>query len=90
MMKKILILSFSLLLFGCGSSPIYPKFPDYPKDLGYECPELELVKQDEEKLSEVLSVVTKNYGKYHECRAKVQAWIEWHKQQKTIYENIKK
>lgn len=88
MKKSIVLLSLAFFVSGCGV--VVPKFPDYPKEIGTPCPELILVKDGEEKLSEVLKVVTKNYGQYHECRAKVQAWIDWHKEQKKNFEEIKK
>ena len=53
------------------------------------CPELYLVPEDTTKLSETLTVVTKNYGLYHECSAKVNTWIEWYIEQKKIYDEIK-
>lgn len=88
MRKYVMILSLAFFLSGCGV--VVPKFPSYPEEIGVPCPELVLVDEKEEKLSEVLKVVTKNYGQYHECRAKVQAWIDWHKEQKQIFEDIKK
>ena len=40
-------------------------------------------------MSDVLETVTMNYSQYHECKNKVDAWIEWHKQQKQIVDSIK-
>ena len=89
-MIRIMILSLAVFIAGCGTiNGNYPKFPDYPGELGEPCSELQLIKDNEEKLSEVLKVVTVNYGQYHECRAKVQSWIEWHKKQKENRESIK-
>jgi hypothetical protein len=34
-------------------------------------------------------VVAANYGAYHECKNKLDAWIEWHKQQKQISDSVK-
>lgn len=86
---KFSILLVSLLLVGCNTvPPQYPKWPEPPK-VG-SCPELEQALPSE-KLSELLTTVTKNYGKYHECTARVQAWEQWHKDQRAIYEEaIKK
>jgi hypothetical protein len=53
------------------------------------CPDLDKTPADTKKLSETIEVVVKNYSKYHECRAKVDAWTEWHKTQKQIFENVK-
>ena len=90
-MKKIIItIALLMLLCGCGKAKYTVEFPMYPASLETSCSELTLVKDNEEKLSEVLLVVVDNYGKYHECKAKVDAWIEWHKEQKKIFEGINK
>jgi hypothetical protein len=79
-----------LLLAGCSTTvPVVMKFPDAPAELTAQCPELEQTPADTKQLSKTLEVVVKNYSKYHECRAKVEAWIEWHKTQKQIYESVK-
>ena len=82
---KYLVFLMALLLAGCHTiPPQYPKWPDAPS-VG-NCPELDQA-ANSEKLSELLSTVTKNYGKYHECAARVDAWQQWHKEQKKIYED---
>lgn len=86
-MNKILIVFLGIILTGCVSVGA-PKFPDAPKEIKEPCPKLKLVDRDEEKLSEVLKVVVENYGKYHECAAKVEAWIKWHNEQQEIYEEL--
>jgi hypothetical protein len=53
------------------------------------CPELSTVAADTEQLSEVLKVVTENYGQYHECRIKVDLWMEWYKTQRDIFNSVK-
>jgi len=91
MRKLILILIASLLLLcGCGKAKYIIEFPMYPVSLETSCSELSLIKENEDKLSEVLVVVVDNYGKFHECKAKVDAWIEWHREQKKIFEEINK
>jgi DNA invertase Pin-like site-specific DNA recombinase len=68
---------------------IYPWKPP----IGYRCKHFK--KQDlkktepTEKLSEVLKVVVDNYGQYHECKIKVDTWVEWYKTQKDIFESVK-
>ena len=77
-----------MLLVGCSTAPIVPKFPDVPQELLTECPDL---KQTEPttKLSDVVKVVADNYGRYHECRIKAEVWTEWYKTQKKIFEGVK-
>ena len=52
------------------------------------CPDLKKT-ESTEKLSEVLKVVVDNYGQYHECKVKVDTWVEWYKTQKDIFESVK-
>lgn len=86
-MKKSLILL--LLLAGCSTAvPVHRSFPDVPASLKEACPELNKV-NDGAKLSEIVGVVSKNYGQYHECRIKADAWIEWYDAQKKIFEEVK-
>lgn len=84
-MKYVLILS-AFLLAGCGHNSMRPEWPDAP-NVG-ACPELDIA-PNTEKLSELLSVVTANYGRYHECTARVEAWQEWYDKQKKIYQEVK-
>jgi hypothetical protein len=52
------------------------------------CPDLKKAPETT-KLSEVLTTVTQNYGQYHECRIKADAWIEWYDAQKKIFDEVK-
>jgi hypothetical protein len=51
------------------------------------CPDLKTT-EPTEKLSEVLNVVVDNYGQYHECKIKVDTWVEWYNTQKNIFESV--
>jgi len=85
---KLLLIVLVLLLTGCLATPVQRSFPDVPEELKVACPDL-IVQQQTTKLSEVISVVVGNYGQYQECQIKVDAWIEWHKQQNQIFESVK-
>lgn len=87
-MKKFLVLIPVMLLTGCFTVPVKRNFPEVPQEIMVGCPELKEV-QPTEKLSEVLKVVAENYGQYHECRAKVDAWVDWYKSQKEIFDSVK-
>ena len=75
---RYIILSLVVLLTGCMSVPVDRKFPDVPVELQQACPDLKLI-QPTTKLSDVIGTVSSNYSQYHECRVKVDAWIEWYK-----------
>ena len=88
-MKLLLILPVVVLLSGClTTTPVKRNFPEVPKQLMEACPDLKTT-EPTEKLSEVLKVVVDNYGQYHECKIKVDTWIEWYKTQKDIFESVK-
>lgn len=81
---KLLHLIPVILLTGCLSTPIKQKFPEVPKELMDACPDLQMV-EPTTKLSDVIRTVTHNYSEYHECRIKVDVWIEWYKTQQQIF-----
>jgi hypothetical protein len=87
-MKRLLLLIPIVLLAGCLATPVKRNFPEVPKELMEVCPDLKTVEQTE-KLSEVLKVVVDNYGQYHECKIKVDTWMEWYKTQKQIFDSVK-
>ena len=88
-MKKLLVLIPAILLTGCLNTPVARHFPEVPEELKTACPSLEQVDPNTTKLSEVVRVVTDNYTQYHECRVRVDAWIEWYKTQRSIFEEVK-
>jgi hypothetical protein len=87
-MKRLLLLIPVILLTGCLTTPVKRTFPEVPKQLMEACPDLKTT-EPTEKLSEVLKVVVDNYGQYHECKIKVDTWVEWYKTQKYIFESVK-
>ena len=87
-MKKLLLLVSTIMLTGCLATA--PKFPDIPPELQKACPELNEVTNGTTELSKVLDVVVVNYSTYYECRVKVDAWLQWHKEQKEIFDKAVK
>jgi hypothetical protein len=87
-MKILLVALTILILAGCSSTPVKRNFPAVPSELMETCPDLKKT-EPTEKLSEVLKVVVDNYGQYHECKIKVDTWVEWYKMQKNIFESVK-
>jgi hypothetical protein len=88
-MKNFCILLFAcLLLAGCKDDavPVKMKFPEAVQDLMAACPDLKKVDESTDKLSVILYAVSDNYATYYECKAKVDAWIEWYKNQKDAFD----
>jgi hypothetical protein len=85
---KIFLLLCTALLSGCWltipATPDWPNAPDVKS-----CPDLALVADGTEKLSETLKVITTNYGEYIKCQGRVEAWSDWYKTQKQIYKDVK-
>ena len=91
-MKTLLIIVTVLMMTGCAMFqkpvPVKRTFPSVPTELVESCPDLKKT-EPTEKLSEVLKVVVDNYGQYHECKIKVDTWVEWYNTQKSIFESVK-
>jgi len=83
-MKYALI---ALLLAGCSTVvPVTARFPEPPgKGAAAACPALQKL-NDGAQLSDVANTVTVNYSTYYECAVKADAWIEWYRIQKHIFE----
>ena len=89
-MKHLLLLIPALLLTGCLESvPVKRGFPDIPPELVKACPELQEATKDTKEFSKLLDVVVVNYTTYYECRVKIDAWLQWHQEQKKIFDEVK-
>lgn len=80
---------FALMLAGCVSVPVTPDFPPALKELTEACPELKKIEGDNVLMTDMLTVVAENYTAYYLCSLKNQAWNDWYKQQKKIYDGLK-
>lgn len=89
-MKKLIIMAV-LLVSGCSFTrpvPVARTFPEAPAELKQSCNDLIMTPVDA-KMSDVLGIVARNYGQYHECRIRTDAWIEWYESQRRIFEAVK-
>ena len=84
------ILVLALILAGCSTTtPVARKFPEAPGSIAMTaCPQLQKV-NDDAKLSDISKTVTVNYATYYECAVKLDAWIDWYKIQREIFESVK-
>ena len=87
-MKLFLVIFLALTTVAC-TTPVKRNFPEVPEELRKVCPGLEQVDPKTTQLSEVVRVVTDNYAQYHECKVKVDSWIEWYNTQKAIFDSVK-
>lgn len=92
-MKQFVVLGLIALLTGCAFMqkpvPVKHTFPGVPEELLQECPDLKSVPEGTTRLSEVLNVVTENYGQYKECQIKVDLWQDWYDKQKKLFDEMK-
>lgn len=86
---KSLLLSL-ILLTGCTTVvPVTQKWPAPPGLQSTQgCPDLKKLETDP-KLSQVARTVSDNYTEYWICATKLDAWIEWYKQQEIIHKGLK-
>lgn len=78
------------ILPGCSTTvPLKINFPEVPSQLMEPAPELKPVPADKKEFSDLLENVNENYGTYYDVRERFNAWIEWYKTQKRIYEDVK-
>lgn len=90
-MKNILLFCTLIFLAGCQTTvPVTAKFPEAPEVLLVPCDQLDKIGKDKVLFSEFLTTVVGNYTKYHSCAMQNEAWKEWYKQQKEIFENVGK
>ena len=89
-MKSLLTALLVLSLGGCSIvAPVKRNFPERPAELTKGCPELQEASDDTTELSKLLDVVVVNYSTYYECRVKMEAWDEWYREQKKIFDKAK-
>lgn len=88
-MKKLVLLASVIILTGCQSVPVVPKWPDVPKELLESCPDLKTVDTANDKLSVILDTVADNYKEYYGCKDKTDDWVTWYKGQQKLWETLK-
>lgn len=89
-MKNILLFCV-IFLTGCSTVvPLQRKFPEVPEVLMAKCDNLETIDKPTVFLSEFMTVITKNYNKYHNCSDLAAAWQQWYVEQKKIFDQANK
>lgn len=86
-----LFIILAFLLTACSTTvPVSMKFPDTPDILLEKCPPLKTIDGDNVSIVDLTKITTLNYTAYYECAVKVESWIEWHKDQKKIFDKVTK
>ena len=82
---------FLAMCTGCSTTvPVTAKFPEAPIRLLEKCPEkLQEIVGDKINIIDFTKIIVINYGTYHECAVKNDAWIEWYNTQKKIFNEVK-
>ena len=89
-MKKLFLVLLVVFITGCKEDAhVIPSWPDVPKELLEACPDLKTIDPKNDKLSQILDVVTDNYKEYYDCKDKVDDWIKWYNGNKKIHESVK-
>jgi len=65
------------------------KFPEAPQEMLQPANDLKTLPEDKKNLADLLANVNENYGTYYQLQEKYEAWIEWYKSQKQIFESVK-
>jgi len=93
LLKLFVLAIFIILAFlatGCSTVvPVTAKFPEVPERILEKCPQLKKL-EEEAKLSDISKTVTINYTTYYECAVKHDAFVEWYKIQKEIFDKAGK
>lgn len=86
-----LVIMIILAVSGCSTTvPVTARFPEPPgKGAMTACPDLQKLNNGA-RLSDVANTVTVNYSTYYECAVRTDAWQEWYRIQKHIFEGAGK
>lgn len=87
---KYIAIAMCLFLAGCSTAPVKHVLPSLPEELSTQCSKLNSIHESEEKLSELLKVVNRNYGLYYECMIRHESLVEWYNKQKKIHDDVHK
>lgn len=85
-MKKFIV-CLTLCLTAC-TLPVQREFPSVPQTFMQKPIPLKEV-PDNSSFSTMLDVMLDNYSSYYVISERLNAWQEWYKQQKSIFENAK-
>ncbi len=87
---KYFVFILALFVSGCATvtTPVKHSLPEPPKMIVERCPDLFILPEKEERLSELIKIVTQNYMLYHECGTKHEMFVKWYNEQKQIHDAV--
>ena len=87
---RIVLLGIVSLLASCSTAvPLTQSFPEAPAMLKEKCPELKIIVSEKVSIVDFTKTVSENYTTYYQCAGRTDAWIDWYKQQKKIWDETK-
>ena len=66
------------------------RWPAVPAELTTPVNDLTPLPEDKKTLTDLLENVNNNYGSYYVLKDKLEAWQQWYKVQKNIFEDAQK
>jgi len=86
-MKTMVLVFTMVFLAGCSLTvPVKRNFPEAPPTLMQPADPLKTLDPNDPKLSNVIETSVENMGTYHELVEKYNAWQEWYRAQKKIFQ----
>jgi len=86
----VIYILLAFLITACSTAvPVTQSFPDAPDMLMEKCPELKTIAGERVTIIEFTITVSENYTTYYQCAGRTDAWIDWYRQQKKIWEKMK-
>ena len=86
----VIYILLAFLITACSTAvPLTQNFPDAPDMLMEKCPELKTIAGERVTIIEFTRTVSENYTTYYQCAGRTDAWIDWYRQQKKIWEEMK-
>ena len=86
----VIYIILAFLITACSTAvPLTQNFPDAPDMLMEKCPELKTIAGERVSIVDFTRTVSENYTTYYQCAGRTDAWIDWYRQQKKIWEQTK-
>ena len=86
----IIYIVLAFLITACSTAvPLTQNFPQAPAVLLEKCPELKTISGEKISIVDFTKTVSENYTTYYQCAGRTDAWIDWYRQQKKIWEETK-